>query len=95
MGDGTSAVRDAQRLVTIEPNSPDDRLLLAQAHVSAGDQRSADRALWDAFHDIPDNDEIYRALRVRLAVAGGADATRQLDDEFNHQRDQQLAREFI
>lgn len=94
-GNGVSAVRDALRLVTIEPNSADDRLLLAQTYRLAGDQRSADHTLWDAFHDIPGDEDIYEALRERLMSTGGAGAAQQVDEEFNQQRDQQLEREFI
>jgi Flp pilus assembly protein TadD len=94
-GDGVSAVRDAQRLITIEPNSPDHRLLLAQAYVAAGDRRSADRTLWDAFHDIPGDEDLYHALRTQMIARTGDGAARQVDDEYQQQREQQLEREFI
>jgi predicted Zn-dependent protease len=90
-----SAVRDAQRLLTIEPASAEDRLVLARAYESGGDERGAIGALWDAFHDIPANEQIYEALRSRVARSSGIDAAKHVDVEFNRQRDVQLAREFI
>jgi len=94
-GGAGAAVQDAQRLVTIEPDSADDRLLLAQAYEANGDPRSATRSLWDAFHDIPGNEDLYQALRGKLQASGGADAARQVDDEYGQQRDLQMEREFI
>lgn len=90
-----SAVRDAERLVTIEPNSADDRLLLARAFEAGGDSRGAIETLWTAFHDIPADDQIYQELRSRVYQSGGNAAAAQVDSEFNHQRDVRLARSFI
>jgi predicted Zn-dependent protease len=90
---GAAAVQDALRLITIEPNSAEDRLLLSTAFDAAGDPRGADQSLWQAFHDIPGNEQIYEALRARVQARGG-DA-KQVDVEFDRQRDLQLAREFI
>lgn len=90
-----SAVRDAERLVTIEPNSAEDRLLLARAYESGGDTRGSIQCLWDGFHDIPANEQMYQALRSAVAKRSGEAAAAQVDAEFNHQRDVQFEREFI
>jgi predicted Zn-dependent protease len=90
-----SAVRDAERLVTIEPNSADDRLLLARSYEAGGDPHGAIECLWNAFHDIPADEQIYQALRLRVLKSDGNAGAAQVDSEFNHQRDVKLAREFI
>lgn len=92
---GRAAVQDALRLLTIEPNSAEDRLLLSKAFDANGDSRDAVRCLWQAFHDIPGNDEIYKALRARVRASSGDVAAQSVDVEFGRQRDLLLAREFI
>ena len=89
------AIHDAQRLVSILPQSASDRLLLAQAYAEAGDQRQLDRTLWDAFHDIPADKHLFAALRTHVGKSGDADAVNRVGKEFLQQRDVALAREFI
>jgi predicted Zn-dependent protease len=94
-GNGKAAILDAQRLVSVEPNSARDRILLARAYAAGGDNREADRTLWDAFHEIPGDFDAYETLRARVQKTGDDAALSSLDDEFKHQRDDVLAREFI
>ena len=94
-GKAMAAVTDAQRLVSVMPKSARDRLLLARAYDAAKDRRQLDRTLWDAFHEIPGNRDLYEALRAHVAKDGGPDAVRSVDDEYAHQKDVELAREFI
>ena len=94
-GKALAAVTDAQRLVSVMPKSARDRLLLARAYDAAKDRRQLDRTLWDAFHEIPGNRDLYEALRAHVAKSGGPDAARSVDDEYAHQKDVELAREFI
>jgi predicted Zn-dependent protease len=92
---GKAAILDAQRLVSVEPNSARHRILLARAYAAAGDSREADRTLWDAFHEIPGDFDAYETLRARVQRTGDEAALSSLDEEFKHQRDDLLAREFI
>lgn len=94
-GDAKAAIVDAQRLVSIAPDSPSDRMLLVRAYTAAGDRRQVDRALWNAFHEIPANFETYEALREYVRKTGGEDAVQGIDEEFQRQRDMALAQEFI
>jgi predicted Zn-dependent protease len=87
------AVQDAQKLATVVPNSAPDRLLLSQAFAAAGDKTSADRALWQAFHDIPANDSLYAALRSTRS--GNPDALADLQAEFDRQRDAQVRKGLL
>lgn len=89
-GKAADAVEDAQKLITVLPNSAPDRLLLARAYEAAGNKVWADRTLWSAFNDIPANDTIYVALRATRA--GNADALADLQAEFDRQRDGQVRR---
>jgi predicted Zn-dependent protease len=94
-GKAIAAVSDAQRLVSVLPNSARDRLLLARAYAAAGDGRQLDRTLWDAFHEISANRELYEALRAHVAKSDGPDAVEQVDAEYQHQQDAELVRDFI
>jgi Flp pilus assembly protein TadD len=94
-GNARAAVVDAQRLVSVLPRSARDRLLLARAYGAAGDSRQMDRTLWNAFHEIEADLQAYEALRAHVARTEGADAARQVDEEFQRQRDTALEREFI
>jgi Flp pilus assembly protein TadD len=90
-----SAVTAAQRLVTISRSSVRDRLLLARAYGAMGNRRQVDRTLWDAFHDIPANRDIYEILRAHVQRYAGADGVTSVDAEFEQQQDTQLVREFF
>jgi predicted Zn-dependent protease len=89
------AIHDAQRLVSVRPQSASDRLLLAQAYAAAGDRRQLDRTLWDAFHEIPADKHLFAALRAHVGKAGDADAVNRVGQEFQQQRDVALARELF
>lgn len=94
-GRAKAAISDAQRLISVLPGSAPDRLLLARAYAAAGDARQLDRTLWDAFHEIPGNLELYEVLRAHVRKTQGEDAVKSVDDEYRQQRDVNLAREFI
>lgn len=81
-----AAIRDAQRLISISPASAQDRLLLARAYAAAGDRRHLGRTLWDAFHEIPANEMVYKALRSYMLTHAGAEAARRVEEEFEQQR---------
>jgi predicted Zn-dependent protease len=94
-GAARAAIADAQRLVSVVPRSPRDRLLLARAYSAAGDQRQVDRTLWDAFHEIRANLILYETLRAYVERSGGPEAAARVDAEFQQQQDSDLSREFI
>ena len=94
-GNAKAAIEDAQRLVSITPDSVGDRLFLARAYAATGDNREVERTLWDAFHEIPGDFDAYEALRAHLQKTGNSAALNSLDEEFKHQRDVALSREFI
>jgi predicted Zn-dependent protease len=94
-GKAIAAVSDAQRLVSVLPKSARDRLLLARAYSAAGDGRQLDRTLWDAFHEIPANRDLYEALRGHVAKVEGMEAADGVDEEYRHQQDAKLVRDFI
>jgi len=92
-GNAPAAVLDAQKLVTVVPNSADGRLLLARAFAAAGNKPWMERTLWSAFQDIPGDEHIFAAL---LSVRkGDPDATGELNAEFARQRDSQLNRGLL
>ena len=90
IGHAGDAVIDAQKLVTVLPNSAPDRLLLAQCFAAAGKPEWARRTLWSAFQDIPGNEKIYAALAAMRK--GDPDGTAELQQEFARQRDAELNR---
>jgi predicted Zn-dependent protease len=89
-GHAAAAVIDAQKLVTVLPNSARDRLLLARSFAAAGNPAWADRTLWTAFQDIPANDEIYAALLA--GKKGNVEAIAELQEEVARQRNEKLSR---
>jgi predicted Zn-dependent protease len=92
-GDAAAAVIDAEKLVTVLPQSATDRLLLARAFTAADKSRWADRTLWSAFQDIPGDERIYAALAARRK--GNSDAIRELQEEFARQRDKKLGQGLL
>ena len=92
-GNPAAAVLDAQKLVTVLPNSADDRLLLARAFAAAGNKAWMERTLWSAFQDIPGDEHILAALQSTRK--GDRDATDELNAEFARQRDNQLNRGLL
>jgi len=92
-GDAAAAIVDAQKLVTVLPSSPKDRLLLARAYVAAGNRPWAERTLWTAFQDIPGDERIFAALQS--SRRGNSEATLDLQQEFARQRDERLGRGIL
>lgn len=93
LGNSKAAVVDAEKLTTVLPSSAKDRLLLARAYSAAGNPSWTNRTLWSAFQDIPANEKLFAALET--TKKGDPDATRELQEEFDHQRDAQLARGLL
>ena len=89
----TAAIQDAEKLVTVLPNSSRDRLLLARAYSASGSSAWAERILWTAFQDIPGDDGIYAALQATRK--GNAEAMNELQAEFVRQRDARLSRGLL
>jgi predicted Zn-dependent protease len=89
-GNAAAAVLDAQKLVTVLPDSSDGRLLLVRSYLAAGNARWADRALWAAFQEIPADERIYAALQA--TKRGDGEGLRDLQGEFARQRDSKLNR---
>jgi predicted Zn-dependent protease len=93
IGKTRDAIADAQKLVTVLPNSSSDRLLLARAYVTAGNLTSAQRTLWTAFQEIPGDDQIFAAL---MATRSSDPVARNgLQAEFARQQDQKLNRGLL
>jgi tetratricopeptide (TPR) repeat protein len=88
-----AAVIDAEKLVALLPNSDRDRLLLARSYAAAGKADWADRTLWRAFHDIPADEKILTALLEQKKA--DPEATRQLQEEFDRERDQKIGRGIL
>ena len=82
----STAINDAQKLVSLNPNSAGDRLLLAESYQANGDDRNERRVLRDAFNDIPGDQNVYAALRKFLAGAGDAESVQRVDREFADQK---------
>jgi thioredoxin-like negative regulator of GroEL len=89
---GRQLIFDARNIVSLTPDSPRDRLLLAQALIRSGDRAEAEGALWDGFHDIPADGSLYRALRATLRTRPQEIA--RLDREYNDQVERKLAKDF-
>lgn len=91
---GTAAIYDGRKLVSLLPGSAPDRLLLADIYLATGDRSEALRTLWDGFHDISANPQIHAALRNMLIKLGKADAATSLDREFADQRDAKFTKDL-
>jgi len=94
-GQAKQAVIDALRLVTISPGTGEDRLILAQAYLAAGNRREVRRTLWQAFQDIPEDERVYSALKSVLASTGDHDSLRRVDQEIADRRISNLTKELI
>lgn len=92
-GKVAAAIVDAQKLVTVLPSSPGDRLLLARCYAAAGNNAWAERTLWTAFQDIPADETIYNALLA--TKKGNEEATRELQEEFDRQREASVSRGLV
>lgn len=93
IGRANAAVEDAQKLVTVLPNSARDRLLLARSYAAAGNRPWVQRTLWTAFQDIPGDDSVYAALRSTRN--GDVEALNELRAEFQRQHDAKLGRGLL
>ncbi len=89
------SIIDAQRLVTVEPDSGEDRLLLAQAFLASGNRDEVRRTLWQAFQDLPADERVFLALKSVLGSNKDLDGQRRLEGEFNDRRMAQLERELV
>ena len=92
-GDARGAISDAQKLVSVLPKSPRDRLLLARCYRVAGNRAQEQRTLWDALQEIPADEHIFAALAATRRQ--DPDALRALELEFARQRDAQLNQGFV
>ena len=70
-GAAKQAVIDAQRLVTISPDSAPDRLLLAHAFLAAHNGEAVRRTLWQAFQDLPDDERHLFGAQQRSCIDRG------------------------
>jgi tetratricopeptide (TPR) repeat protein len=95
IGPTKQAILDAQRLVTISPNSGEDRVLLARAYLAAHNGDEVRRTLWDAFRDLPDDERVFSALRSVLVSTNDAEGQRRLTDEFNDRRRSTLMKDLV
>lgn len=94
-GLGRQAVIDAQRLITVEPDSGEDRILLAQAFLAAGNGDEVRRTLWQAFQDLPQDERVFSALKSVLGSNRDVDGQRRLDDEYKDRRMSQLEKDLV
>lgn len=94
-GNHKQAIEDAQKLVAADRESAAGRLLLARIYGAAGEGDNLRRALWDGFHEVPDNRAIYDALKPLVAKSDGPQAAERLSKEFYDKRNQQLTRSFV
>jgi len=86
-GNPKGAIADARKTVSLEPGQARHRLLLADAFAANGDQRNVRRVLWEAFRDLPQqNDEVYQSLRTLLSSVKDQPGVRSLDSEYAAQR---------
>jgi predicted Zn-dependent protease len=92
-GDKGAAIADAQKLVSVLPQSPADRLLLAKAYSASGNSEWAQRTLWSAFQEIPGDENIFAALRS--SRNGNSEAMNELQAEFERQRNAKLNRGLL
>jgi tetratricopeptide (TPR) repeat protein len=94
-GNSRQAIVDAQRLVTLRPKSGSDRLVLARAYLAAKNGREVRRTLWQAFQDLPDDEQVRSALRSVLVSSGDVDGQRRLNDEYADHRRLALTEDMI
>jgi predicted Zn-dependent protease len=94
-GSSKQAIVDAQRLVSVSPDSGEDRLLLARAYLAGGNSADARRTLWEAFQAIPDDERVLAALKNMLVSAGDLDAERRLSEEYADRQQTRLNKELV
>jgi thioredoxin-like negative regulator of GroEL len=89
------AIVDAQRLISVTPQTGEDRLLLAQAYLAAGNRNDVRRTLWEAFQDLPRDERVMAALRNVLASTGDVDGAKRVVDEFADSKTAKLKKELV
>ena len=94
-GNSRQAILDAQRLVTLRPKSGGARLVLARAYLAAKNGREVRRTLWQAFQDLPDDEQVLSALRSVLVSTGDVDGQRRLNDEYADHRRLALTKDMV
>lgn len=87
------AILDAQKLVTVAPQSARDRILLSQCYAAAGNVDGAKRVLWDAFQDIKASELLFLALKRLNATQ--PDMITQVNEEYALQLDSALSRGLL
>lgn len=85
-GRTNEALVDAQRLVSENPRSPEDRLRLVQAYERRGDKLLAEQELWRAFGDVPASPLLYERLKRQLRRDKRYDAVVSLEQRYSQQR---------
>jgi tetratricopeptide (TPR) repeat protein len=89
------AIVDAQRLVSATPKTGEDRLLLAEAYLAAGQKREVARVLWQAFQELPDDERVLAALKSVLVSTGDVDGERRLNNEALDRRMAKLTKDLV
>lgn len=94
-GNTKQAIIDAQRIVTSNPQSGADRVLLARAFFAAGNKQEVRRTLWQAFHDMPEDESVFAALRNVLVSTGDLDGEQRLKRELADQKSSKLGKDLV
>jgi predicted Zn-dependent protease len=89
------AINDALKIVTLVPNSAEDRLLLSRTYLAAGEEREAERTLWRAFQEIPGDRHVFVALQQYLIASGDNDGRSRVQREFAERRRASNLRDLI
>ncbi|MEO7787876.1 MAG: tetratricopeptide repeat protein [Sphingomicrobium sp.] len=92
-GKTSEAIIDAQKLVTVAPQSVRDRMLLSQCYTASGDSNQAERTLWDGFHDIEASQPLLQA--IVNANAKRPDVVEQVKQEYAAQLNETLGRGLL
>lgn len=85
-GRTNEALVDAQRLVSENPQSPEDRLRLVHAYERRGDKLLAEQELWRAFGEVPASPLLYARLKRQLRQDKRHDAVMSLERRYSQQR---------
>ena len=87
------AIPDAQRLVSENPASAEDRLRLAAIYRRQGNLSAATRVYWTAFNDLQSNPLIFTTLKRFLFENGQKEAIAGLERSYKLQQQQELAQQ--
>jgi tetratricopeptide (TPR) repeat protein len=94
LGDHRKATLDAQRLATSFPTNPEYRLLLASVYRASGDNRAAERTLWDGYRDLPLAESLYEEVKQVLTSRNDGEGVVELERAYNDKRFSQLLKEL-